>query len=155
VSSWRGSDTASNRAVRVVFNEAIFDYLLDRRVIRPLDYQAMTALNHRQQLARRLLYFLDGTAAHRVSGTNLERIHRIVDERLATTLGVKPVLKEFRRLLHRAAEAVVENSPRYVSIELVRREKRDLRRGDPQYLLVAVRRRLTPLEPGSAGQRPL
>lgn len=143
VSSWQGPETANNRAVRVVFNEAIFDYLSDRGVIRPLDYRAMAALDHRQQLARRLLYFLDAVPAHRVEG-NLERIQRIVDARLAHTLGMKPVLKEFRRLLARAAEAIVETSPRYVSIELQRREKRDLRRGDPQYLLVVVRRRLSP-----------
>lgn len=146
VITWKGPARSSNRHVRIVFNEAIFDYLSDRSVIRRLDYGAVSQIKPQQQLAQALLFFLDAQPGHRAqSGDRIERIERLVDGRLAATLGVKPVLKEFHRLL-RAACATVENaSARYEQVTMEPRRAQRFARNEPRYLLVAVRNRMIKL----------
>ncbi len=74
--------------------------------------------------------------------TSPRRHERIVDHRLAGTLGAARDLRKLRQHLVRAAGPIVEASPRYEAIDVVRRTKRGLRRGEPRYLLRVVRARL-------------
>lgn len=71
---------------------------------------------------------------HRLGGGR-ETVQRIVDARLAATLGGQPDLRKLRQHLIRAGERVVELAPRYEQIEVVPRAKRGLRRGEPRHLL--------------------
>lgn len=146
VVTWKGDTHSSNRQVRIVFNEAVFDYLSDRSVIRRLDYAAVSAIKPQQQLAQALLFFLDAQPGHREhSGDRTELIERLVDTRLASTLGVKPVLKEFHRLLRAACATVESASARYESVAMEPRRKTSIGRGEPRYLLVARRNRMVRL----------
>jgi hypothetical protein len=87
---------------------------------------------------------LEGLPAGRLDERR-EIIGRIVDARLAATLGSQVELRELRRLLARAGEAIVARAPRYDEVEVTPRKKRGLRPGEPRYLLRVVRGRLASL----------
>ena len=93
-----------------------------------------------RNMARRLFILLEGLPGHRLGGGR-EGIERIIDHRLAATLGSRAEPRRLRQLLLRAAAAVIETAPRYEDIEVVPRRKRGLSVGDPRYVLRVVRRR--------------
>jgi hypothetical protein len=148
--TWTGPPTSPNRSIRVRLSDQIFMLLRDNtRLLRRVDQKAMLALGPQRRFARRLLIFLDGAAAHRLpSQPGVELIERVIDERLAASLGnyaEHPDLYELKRSIELAAAAIIDVSSRYQRIEVVPRKKGNLRRGDPRYLLRVKRATLTPV----------
>ena len=139
---WSGAPTSPRRHIRAVFSEPVFAEITRPRMIRPVDLAALRAIGEQRDIARRLFLFLEGSPAPVQLGHGHEGIERIVDHRLAGTLGAARDLRKLRQHLVRAAGPIVEASPRYEAIDVVRRTKRGLRRGEPRYLLRVVRARL-------------
>jgi len=120
----------------------VWEHITERRMIRPVDLAALRAIGEQRDVARRLFLFLEASPAPIRLPANREGIERIVDVRLAGSLGVKPDPRLLRQQLLRAAGPIVEASPRYEAIDVAPREKRGLRRGQPRYVLRIVRTRL-------------
>jgi hypothetical protein len=145
---WTGPPSSPHRRVRAVVSEAVFEQISDRSNIRPIDLNVLRSLGEQRQLARRLYLLLYSLRAHDLDrGTHY--IHRVVDDRLAGTLGVRSEIKHFRMQLARAGQALMQHDPRYTLIDVVPRSKRHLRSGAPRYLLRAFRTK----EPPAAPQR--
>jgi len=138
---WDGSRTSPRRAMRAVFSEVAFEQITQRRMIRPLDLPAFRAIDEKSDLARRLFLFLEASPGSIQLARGREAIERIVDERLAASLGARSQLKHFRPALARAGATIVCAAPRYEHIEVVPRTKRALRRGEPRSVLRVVRTR--------------
>lgn len=146
--TWTGAPTSPNRSIRVRLSDQIFILLRDNtRLLRRVDQPALLALGPQRRFARRLLIFLDGAAAHRLpSQPGVEIIERVIDARLAASLGnyaKQPDLYELKRSIELAATAILGVSTRYQRIEVVPRKKANLRRGEPRYLLRVKRATLT------------
>jgi hypothetical protein len=139
---WSGAATSPRRRIRAVFSEPIYAEITRPRMIRPVDLVALRAIGEQRDIARRLFLFLEGSPAPIQLGHGYEGIERIVDTRLAGTLGAAGDLRKLRQHLLRAAGPIVEASPRYEAIDVVPRTKRGLQRGEPRYLLRVVRARL-------------
>lgn len=146
--TWTGPATSPNRSIRVRLSDQIFVLLRDNtRLLRRVDQAALQALGPQRRFARRLLIFLDGAAAHRLPHEpGIEIIERVIDSRLAASLGIynkNPDLYELKRSVELAAKAIVEVSGRYRSIDVVPRKKTAVRRGEPKHLLRVKRATLT------------
>jgi DnaA N-terminal domain len=139
--AWDGARTSPHRAMRAVFSEVVFEQITQSRMLRPLDLTTFRAIDEKSHLARRLFLFLEASPASVQLGRGREGLERIVDGRLAGTLGVRSELKHFRPTLARAGATVVRAAPRYEHIEVVPRAKRALRSGEPRYVLRIVRAR--------------
>jgi len=138
---WTGPSTTPHRQVMAVFSDPIWQLISQPRVLRPVELSLLRALGHNRELAKRLFLFLEGTSMHPLE-SGRETVERIVDQRLAGTLGARGELRDLRRNLIRAGEAITSVAPRYERIEVVPRQKRGLRPGEPRYLLRIVRSRL-------------
>jgi len=142
--SWSGPPSTPHRHVTAVFSEVVFEAISAPASLRPVDLAALRSLGHQRELAKRLFLLLEGLPAGRLDERR-EIIERLVDARLAATLGSQVELRELRRLLARAGEAIVANASRYDEVEITPRKKRGLRPGEPRYLLRVVRGRLAPI----------
>lgn len=100
--AWDGAPSSSHRAMRAVFSEVVFEQITQRRMIRPLDLAAFRAIDEKSHLARRLFLFLEASPASIQVGHGREALERIVDGRLAASLGARSQLKHFRPALARA-----------------------------------------------------
>jgi len=138
---WDGPRNSPHSRIRAKFSDPVSEAISQPRVLRPFDLAVFHALGEQRHLARRLFLFLEGTSMGRTERGD-DVLERIIDERLAATLGAKPQLYELRRNLARAAQAITSAAPRYNCIEIAPRAKRGLRRGDPTHLLRVVRSRV-------------
>ena len=138
---WNGPASSPHRHVAAVFSEPIWEAISQPRVLRPVDLDVLHGLGKNRDLAKRLFLYVEGVPMHRLPSGD-ELLERVIDERLAATLGAKPQLYDLRRHLERAGKAIEANAPRYRSIETVPRVKRGLRRGEPTHLLRVVRSRV-------------
>jgi len=138
---WNGPASSPHRHVAAVFSEPIWEAISQPRVLRPVDLDVLHGLGKNRDLAKRLFLYIEGIPMHRLPSGD-EFLERVVDERLAATLGAKPQLYDLRRHLERAGKAIAANAPRYRSIEIVPRVKRGLRSGEPTHLLRVVRSRV-------------
>jgi hypothetical protein len=141
---WDGPRHSPHSHIAAKFSDCVFEAISQPRVLRPLDLAALHALGEQRHLAKRLFLYLEGIPMHRLDH-NREMVERVVDERLAATLGSRSGLKHFRPQLIRAGQAVIDIAPRYAAIQIVPRQKRGLRRTDPGYLLHVVRTRIAPI----------
>jgi len=139
---WKGPPTAPHRKVQAAFSDVVWEVVSTPRVLRPLDLSVLRRLGPQRSMARRLFILLEGLPGHRVGGGR-EGIERIIDHRLAATLGSRAEPRRLRQLLLRAAAVLIETAPRYEDFEIVPRRKRGLSVGDPRYVLRVVRRRYT------------
>jgi hypothetical protein len=138
---WTGPASSPHRRIRAVFSEAIFEQISTQTTIRPIDLAVLRAIGEQRTLARRLYLLLESLPAHTID-SRTHYMHRIVDQRLAGTLGVtQSDLYELRRNLTRAGKVLMGTDPRYGLVDVAPRAKRDLRRGEPKYLLRAFRAR--------------
>jgi hypothetical protein len=138
---WTGAPTSPRRRVRVVLDEVVAAWLADKRNIRPIDVGVLRALGPQRELARRLFLLLEVHGAGEVDGGR-EVLNRLVDERLAGTLGTRTVMKKLVPALRRAGEAIESAAPRYESVRVISRERRLIVPGEARYLIRAERRRL-------------
>ncbi len=138
---WDGPRHSPHSRISAAFSEPVWDAISQPRILRPVDLDVLHGLGYQRQLAKRLFLYLEGVPMHRVD-TNRETVERIVDQRLAGTLGSKADLRLLRQQLIRAGDVLVDRAPRYQRIEIIPRHKRGLRRGEPRYLLRVVRARL-------------
>jgi len=137
---WSGPASSPHRHVTAVFSRAIFEQISQHSNIRPLDLAVLRAIGEQRTLARRLYLLLESLPAHTLDART-HYMHRIVDQRLAGTLGVQPDLRKLRQHLLRAGKVLMQAEPAYQLVDVVPRAKRDLRRGEPKYLLRAFRAR--------------
>lgn len=138
---WQGPATTPHRAVRAVFSRMVFEQISQPRILRPVDLAALKSIGHRRDLARRLFLFLEGQPGHEFR-PGLEVLERVVDARLAATLGCSAPLWRVAGLLRPAGGAICDAVDRYERAELVPRRKRMLEVGEPRWLLRVVRRRV-------------
>ena len=138
--SWHGPPTTPHRAVRAVFSRTVFEEISQPRILRPVDLAALHAIGHRRDLARRLFLFLEAQPGHEIR-PGIDVVERLVDERLAATLGCTAPLWRVASLLRPAGVAICDVVDRYQRVELVPRRKRFLEVGEPRWLLRATRRR--------------
>jgi len=138
---WSGPRTSPHRHVTAVFSRAIFEQITSHTNIRPIDLTVLRGLGEQRHLARRLFLLLESLPAHKLDART-HYIHRLVDQRLAGTLGANVELKDLRRKLDRAGTVLMEHDARYQLVDVVPRAKRDLRRGEARYLLRAFRARM-------------
>jgi hypothetical protein len=140
---WNGPPSSPARHISAVFSAPIWEAITQPRQLRPVDLDVLHGLGKNRDLAKRLFLYAEGIPMHRLPSGD-ELLERVIDERLAATLGGKPQLYDLRRNLERAGQAIVSAAPRYRSIEAVPRTKRGLRRGEPTHLLRIVRARVAP-----------
>jgi len=140
---WEGPRNSPHSRIRAKFSDPVWDAITQPRVLRPIDLNVLHALGEQRQLAKRLFLYVEGIPMHRLQGGH-EMVERIVDDRLAATLGAKRDLYELRRNLSRAGKAITHAAPRYKAVEIIPRSKRGLRRTDPRYLLRVVRSQQLP-----------
>lgn len=134
---WRGAPTSPKRRISATFSRVVLEVLGNRRMIRPVDLEVLRALGEQRELARRLFLFLEASPGHRVGDREL--IERVIDERLAGSMGSSMALRELVKALRRASSVIEEASGGRYAVEIKPRAKRVLRRGDPKYLLSARR----------------
>ncbi len=137
---WEGAATSPNRKLRAKLSDAVLEAAQSRRMIRPVDLSTFRLLHERKELARRLFLFLESAPGHREYDRDL--IRRVIDLRLAGTLGLRQQrLSEITRLVRRAGSEIEQVTNRY-TIEVAPRERRGLTQGDPRWLLQARRLRV-------------
>jgi hypothetical protein len=84
--TWSGSPSTPHRHVAAVFSAVVFEAISTPRALRPVDLAVLRALGHQRELAKRLFLLLESLPAARLDGAR-EVIERVVDARLAATLG--------------------------------------------------------------------
>jgi hypothetical protein len=138
---WEGRPTSPRRQVAAEFHRVVFEHLRERKALRTVDLEALPALGEQRELARRLLLLLEVLPGHRLErDAGRELIHRLVDARLAGSLGSTSPRKKFTADLRRAGEAIVAVAPRYQSIEVADRERRPAP-GEASKIIKVVRTR--------------
>jgi len=142
---WDGRRNSPRSRITAHFSDVIWQAITQPRVLRPVDLAVLHAIGEQRHLAKRLFLYLEGVPMHPL-GDGREGIERIVDERLAATLGARSQIKHFRSQLGRAGTAVVDTAPRYLIVELAPRTKRGLQRSDPRHVLRVVRSRLAQVD---------
>lgn len=139
---WHGAPSSPRRRIEATFSAVVLEAIGNRRMIRPIDLDVIHALP-RRDLARRLFLFLESSPGHREAGHRSapgeDFIQRIIDDRLAGTLGWSGELRDLPRRITRAGALVETASAGRYRIHVERRTKRGLRPGDPRYLLKAHR----------------
>jgi len=141
--TWIGPSTTPHRRVRAVFSRTVWDEITQPRILRVVDLEALRAIGHRRELARRLFLLLEAQPGHEVR-PGLDLVERVVDDRLAATLGCAGPLWRTVSLLRTAGAAICASAGRYLRVQLVPRRKRRLVAGEPRFLLQVVRRRNPP-----------
>ena len=143
--AWSGPPTSPHRHIRAVFHPVVFEQLRDRRNIRPIDLEVLRRLGPQRELARRLFLLLEALPAHALDpefGRRREIIERLVDHRLSGSLGSTARPAKLVEGLKRAGAAIVDAAPRYETIEVAARGKRNLAVGDPRNIIRVVRARV-------------
>ena len=139
--TWIGPPTTPHRRVRAVFSRTVWAEITQPRILRTVDLEALRAIGHRRELARRLFLFLEAQPGHEIR-RGLDLVERVVDERLAATLGCAGPLWRTVSLLRAAGAAICATARRYERVQLVARRKRRLAVGEPRFLLQVVRHRV-------------
>jgi hypothetical protein len=139
--SWTGPDTSPYRHVRAVYSRTAMELVSAPRMLRPIDLDALRRLGPQRDLARRLFLFLEASTGHPAS-ESVEIVERIIDQRLAATLGTTASPSRLASQLHTAGLAVEAAAPRYTTVRVIPRRKKCLAPGEPAYALFATRRRL-------------
>jgi hypothetical protein len=137
---WIGPPSTPHRHVRAVFSRTVWEEISRPRILRPVDLEALRALGHRRELARRLFLFLEAQPGHAIR-PGLDLVERVLDSRLAATLGCSGPLWPLAALIRKAGAAICQVARRYERVELIPRRKRWLPPGEPPYLLHVVRHR--------------
>lgn len=139
--TWRGPESSPRRRVRAVFSRTAFQLIKAPKMLRPIDLVALHRLGHQRDLARRLYLLLEASTGHAVA-PGVEVVERLVDERLAITLGTQQPAWKLAQQLRPACAAIEATAARYARVELIPRRKRRIEHGDPRFLLRAERARL-------------
>jgi hypothetical protein len=140
--TWTGPATSPYRQVRAVYSRTAMELVSAPRMLRPIDLDALRRLGPQRDLARRLFLFLEASTGHPAS-TSVEIVERIIDQRLATTLGTTASPNQLASQLHAAGLAVEAAAPRYATVRVIPRRKRCLAPSEPAYALRATRQRRT------------
>ena len=142
--TWTGPQASPHRHVRAVFSRTTIELVAAPRMLRPIDLDALRRLGPQRDLARRLLLFLEGSTGHLV-GSGVEVVERVIDERLAATLGAPTTTPNRLAVqLDAACHAVQAATGRYRSVRVIERRKACLAPDDARFALRATRRRPTP-----------
>ena len=139
--TWTGPPSSPHRHVRAVFSRTTLELLKRPKMLRPIDLGVLRELGPQRDLARRLFLFLEASTAH-PTGNGVEVIERIVDDRLAATLGTRLPSWKLAQQLRPACTAIEAASDRYRRVEITDRRKQCLRHGEPRLALRVIRRRL-------------
>lgn len=111
-------------------------------MLRPIDLDALRRLGAQRDLARRLFLFLEASTGHPHTG-GVEIVERIIDQRLAATLGTSATPNRLASQLDTASAAIEQASDRYLAVRVMERRKKCL----APWALRATRRRLTRSRP--------
>ena len=139
--TWTGPESSPHRHVRAVFSRTSMELVSAPRMLRPIDLDALRRLGPQRDLARRLFLFLEASTGH-VVRDGVEVVERIIDQRLAATLGSNATPNRLAAQLDAATEAIERASDRYHAVRVVERRKKCLAPDDAIWTLRATRQRL-------------